>query len=694
MNVGPESGTTECHAMRLPMKSLVVVAFIAFALGAAAAGAETAHPGDADTRYADLLDMHGVPRTPTDRSFNIFFDAGAWQGYSLPPANDAAAGFVGPFVHSLGDGRWVGLRFAALALQDASSHRRIALAPAASHAEPGYLERDFSASGLSVRQTLFYADSWHALVRVELRSTTARDLDLAAEGRLMPGQAAELAVDGDAVVQTFAHSYSKLSTRLHVDGAAADHASLSGAGYRIALDRPLHLQPGHVAVVFVEQTLVYDARSERPPPVDEATAWAQNRARWAAYLKDVATSHLAGVPDALAQQVAVKAMLTLLGNWRAARGDLHHDGVIPSYSNPDFNGFWAWDSWKHAAALAHFAPALAREQMRAMFDYQAADGMVPDCIYLDKANDNWRDTKPPLATWATLEIYRATGDQAFLAELYDKLVRYHRWWFAARDHDHDGLPEYGATDGTAIAAKWESGMDNAVRFDGIAMLQNGKNAWSMDQASVDLNAYLYREKLELAEIAGILGKADDRRQWLQQAAAMQAAIQTRMFDKTRGYFFDIKLGSSAFVPVYGAEGWMPLWAGVATPAQAAAVARVMLDPDKFATRMPFPTLARDDPHFSPIKGYWRGPVWLDQAYFGVEALRRYGYDRQADAMARRLVLDAKGLTAQAPMYENYDPLTGQGYQSRNFSWSAASYLLLLQDGAGTKDGEPRAMRDK
>ena len=76
-------------------------------------------------------------------------------------------------------------------------------------------------------------------------------------------------------------------------------------------------------------------------------------------------------------------------------------------------------------------------------------------------------------------------------------------------------------------------------------------------------------------------------------------------------------------------------------------------------------------------GYWRGPVWLDQAYFGMEALRRHGYAQQADEMARRLVLNARGLTAQAPFYENYDPLTGNGYQSPNFSWSAAAYVLML-----------------
>lgn len=658
---------------------IIAVTVTVLGLDGGVARAEPAdHRAAAVASYVDLLELHGAPKTPTDRSFNIFFDAGSWHGYSLPLVNDTATGFSGPFVHSLADGRWVGARFAQLLLRNATSKQNIALSPLESHAAPGNLVRRFSGPGLTVSQTLFFADSWHALVRIELTATTSQDVDLSVGGRVMSPREAKLVKDGDVVTQTFAHSNSKLTTQLHADGVSADQVTLSGADYRIALNQPLHLKPNQAATVWVEQTLVYDVRAETPPPVDVATAWAKNRERWGGYLKSVASSHLPSLPDATARRVSVKAILTLLGNWRAARGDLHHDGVIPSYSNPDFNGFWAWDSWKHAAALARFAPELARDQMRAMFDFQAADGMVPDCLYLDKAGNNWRDTKPPLAVWATLEIYRATSDKAFLAEMYDKLVRYHRWWFTARDHDHNGLAEYGSTDGSKVAAKWESGMDNGVRFDAISMLKNGEGAWSMNQESVDLNAYLYKEKLDLAQAATILGKTQDHARWLKEAATMKAVIQIRMFDKTRGYFFDSKLGSGDPVRVYGSEGWVPLWAGVASPDQAKSVIRVMLDPSKFATVMPFPTLAADDPHFSPIKGYWRGPVWLDQSYFGVEAIRRYGYDRQADDMARRLVLNAKGLTQQAPMYENYDPLTGQGYQSPNFSWSAASYLLLLQ----------------
>lgn len=48
--------------------------------------------------------------------------------------------------------------------------------------------------------------------------------------------------------------------------------------------------------------------------------------------------------------------------------------------------------------------------------------------------------------------------------------------------------------GQRIAAAWESGMDNAVRFDEAVLMKNNDKAWSLNQESVDLNAYLYAEK--------------------------------------------------------------------------------------------------------------------------------------------------------------------------------------------------------
>ena len=89
---------------------------------------------------------------------------------------------------------------------------------------------------------------------------------------------------------------------------------------------------------------------------------------------------------------------------------------------------------------------------------------------------NYRDTKPPLATWAVAKIFEKDKDLKFVEEMYPKLKLYHEWWYNKRDHDKDGLCEYGSTDGSLVAAKWESGMDNAIRFDDSKILKNEEGA--------------------------------------------------------------------------------------------------------------------------------------------------------------------------------------------------------------------------
>jgi len=160
--------------------------------------------------------------------------------------------------------------------------------------------------------------------------------------------------------------------------------------------------------------------------------------------------------------VAVKAIETLIGNWRSAAGNLLHDSVTPSVTARWFNGTWAWDSWKHAYAMASFEPAVAKDNIRAMFDYQVKEndklrpqdhGMVIDAIFYNKdvsrggdgGNWNERNTKPPLASWAVWQVYLASKDVSFIEEMFPKLQQYHQWWYRNRDHDHNGLVEYGAT---------------------------------------------------------------------------------------------------------------------------------------------------------------------------------------------------------------------------------------------------------
>jgi len=247
------------------------------------------------------------------------------------------------------------------------------------------------------------------------------------------------------------------------------------------------------------------------------------------------------------------------------------------------------------------------------------------------------------------------------------------------DHDQNGLCEFGASGNDTQGMRWESGMDNAPRFDNTSMLRNADQAWSADQESVDLNAFLYLEKHILASFADVLGKASLAAAYRRRAAEVRALAQERFFDPERGYFFDRRLGAGGgFVGPMGCEGFAALFAGLASPEQAARVREHLVDSRKFGTPVPFGSVAADAPEFGQ-DGYWRGPTWLDQAYFAQRGLLRYGYVEDADAALSALMEHAEGLGVRdipAPFTENYNPLTGKRSGAEWFGWSSALLLLM------------------
>ena len=104
----------------------------------------------------------------------------------------------------------------------------------------------------------------------------------------------------------------------------------------------------------------------------------------------------------------------------------------------------------------------------------------------------------------------------------------------------------------------------------------------------------------------------------------------------------------------------------------------MVNPHFFNTVVPFQTLSASHPDFKPNGGYWRGPNWLDQAYFGVMGLHNYGFHEDAYSATHKLFHNAEGVLEKGPsIRENYEPIIGKGLEAQNFSWSAAHYLLLL-----------------
>lgn len=620
--------------------------------------------------YKNVLNVKEYVTDIKDIEGTVFSDAGAWHAYALPERMEDVGGFIGPMLMDM-NGQWLANTICKIKVREDG----VELTPDKESmdviAYPGALVQKFSLNGVEIIQKLIFTSRRTAHVQTMLtnKSGRTRSLDISFRGQVL-WESDVTQVDNN--LNYYPRGSKNIFILSFYDPVTIDTL---GGSYE-ALAGKITIKANEQKTFLQAQTFKFDDEViSIPRDFNFESALLDNEKRWNRYLDSYFSE--SGRLTTEQKQLAVKSIITLISNWRSAAKDIKHDGVFPSINYQGFYGVWSWDSWKQAVGLVLFHPELAKNNIRSMFDYTDSLGMVADCIYTNKTENNWRDTKPPLAAWAVWKIYEKTNDKAFVREMYPVLIKYHRWWYANRDHDKNGLCEYGSTDGTRIAAAWESGMDNAVRFDKAVMLQNHRGAWSLNQESVDLNAYLYAEKMYLCHLAGVIGKKHDCVIWKNEADHLSKKINHAFWNSNAGYYHDKFIGATEWIEVDGPEAWIPLWAGLASKEQSAAVRDVMLDSVKFNTYLPLPTLSASHPEFDPLDGYWRGPVWLDQYYFGVIALKRYGYAEDAKHFIDTLINRAEGLTTDQPICENYHPVTGECLNARNFSWSAAHLLLLL-----------------
>lgn len=605
--------------------------------------------------FSDILDVHYTPDT-LHRCCGWFTDAGSWMGFTLSEKDKWVNGFCGPFSLDMFRREWMAK--SAVVISNAK-HPDEAFSPDSTCYFPGELYMSATSRNGKITQRMNFISSSTALIRVNASKSVdmqitasewAKDVQVSVIGHTVKARHSS----GETVVLTFPST-----VRLKA----------VGNNYIATVKKPASTINIAVSFYFNDGDIASGTAEAERVVANADNALKANTDRWNGYLIRILRADMPHEYD----RVAVKAVTTLISNWFSKRGGLLHDGIAPSHAAGYFVGFWAWDTWRFCGATAKFAPELAKSSICAMFDYQQPDGMVIDCIYTDPKENNARDSKPPLVSWAVNEIYTHTGDTAFLAEMYPKLLKYYKWWFQKRDHDHNGMCEFGSVDGTLEAAAWESGMDNAIRFDGAKMLRNFgfDDAWSVDQESVDLNAYLAFECKYLRKFAKILGMEFDGPDY-------SSRVADYFFDKKINFFCDRRLSDGSFIEEPGCEAYTALWTKTATQAQVDSMMPTLLNPQKFSTYIPFPTIAADNPKYDP-HGYWRGPIWLDQTYMAIRGLRNYGYQELADKYTLQVLDRLQGLKQGAPIHENYGTHTGERLKAPNFSWSASQLIMMYDD---------------
>ncbi len=221
----------------------------------------------------------------------------------------------------------------------------------------------------------------------------------------------------------------------------------------------------------------------------------------------------------------------------------------------------------------------------------------------------------------------------------------------------------------------ESGFDPSDRFGpfGVDIV---------NYAPVCLNTLLFQMEEDGARIAHVLGDASSESTWRERARTRRERIDRYLWDEQAGLYFDYDVATGRRREYTFATTFYPLWAGVASAAQARRVRENL-------ARLEAPGGLLTSTRTTGSQ--WDAPYgWAPLQMIAVDGLARYGYDADADRIAAKFVsLVAKAFTRTGTIVEKYDVRHGTsdvggglqfGYRSNEvgFGWTNAAVLQFLQ----------------
>jgi len=398
-----------------------------------------------------------------------------------------------------------------------------------------------------------------------------------------------------------------------------------------------------------------------------------------------------------------------------------------------FNEMYGWDSYFIQVGLLHDGEVERARDLADNFVYQ-----IEHYGTLLNANRTYYLTRsqPPFLTRMVLGVFAKTGDREWLRSTWPAIEKYHRFWTTAphlagdtglsryydlgegpapevvaderdaagRTH-YDRAKEYYRThevdayevdlfyDGKADRltdlfykgdrSMRESGFDPSSRFGPF-------NVDIVHYAPVCLNTLLFRMEEDAAEIRRLLADPAGEREWAARAAARRERMLRHLWDAEAGQFLDYSFRTGRRRRYPFATTFYPLWAGIASRAQAEAVVAnlpLLEAPGGLLTSA------------EETGNQWDAPFgWAPLQMIAVEGLRRYAYREHADRLARKFLgTVAKEFEEHGVIVEKYDLRRREsdvsagirfGYSSNEvgFGWTNAAVLDLL---AGLEGAQAR-----
>ncbi len=389
---------------------------------------------------------------------------------------------------------------------------------------------------------------------------------------------------------------------------------------------------------------------------------------------------------------------------RDPAGILKHPSVAPALPGKAYStNLWDWDTLWTSQGLFRLAALLHDDQLRQQLcehvsgsllnflEHASPDGQIPIMMTADDPdplgatgkNPTSRNQAKPVFGQLGLLACDQRGDANWLKPHFDSILRFYDSW-TGHNSSSIGLLVWG--DDVAI------GDDNDPTTFGRPFFSS---------ANLLLNCLFYQDLLASAELARRLGRPADHDRLSSHAKEIAKRIQTFCWDPRDNYYYTVDVQCvdrrAELIPsvrrgmdmswrclpmrIQMFTGFLPLWCGIAPQQNAQKlVSTNYLADDRLCARWGARSLSDRETmyslEFSSNPSNWLGPVWIIVNYFVWKALQRYGYKKEADALANKtLLLLSRDLKTNGSLNEYYHPDTGAALSHKGFmDWN----LLVLE----------------
>src|SRR5580698_1137064 len=220
----------------------------------------------------------------------------------------------------------------------------------------------------------------------------------------------------------------------------------------------------------------------------------------------------------------------------------------------------------------------------------------------------------------------------------------------------------------------ESGYDIAFRFGPYGVATH-------HYAPVCLNSLLYKAEEDLARMADMLGKKKESAEWHERAKKRKDAINKYLWNAKAGMFFDWDFTKNQQSTYEYVTTFLPLWTGLATKEQAAAVVKNVGIFERPGGLMMSP---------KESGGQWDAPyAWAPNQLMADDGIRKYGFTEVADRVSLAFLSNVlENFRRDGTIREKYNAVTRSsettvtaGYKVNivGFGWTNGVFLVLSHE---------------